>query len=309
MVRRKGFTLVELLVVIAIISILIGLLLPAVQKIREAGARTQCKNNLKQMALACQNFHDTNEVFPPGLGAVKDRAGDRPQAPFNPTIPANLMFCSWHTHILPFLEQDNLFRQMIPNNLGEGRPVKQYACPMDIKGEYNYNWGATQQLTTTYVAVGGLDIDQEITTGGKGVMYWRSKVRIEDVKDGTSNTVMIGERPASADGFWGWWDTARDPSEIWWHDPIQGAHQQSSFYGYDSNHNKPCPSGAATGIYRAPDYPDGSGYCDFDHFWSNHPGGAQFARVDGSVAFFPYSARITLEQMATRSGGEVNDQP
>src|SRR5262245_30475359 len=107
---RRGFTLIELLVVIAIIAILIGLLLPAVQKVRESASRMRCSNHIKQMALALHNFHDTQGVLPPGLGAV----GDSQSLPFNPTVPANLMFASWHTHILPFTEQDNLYRTMVP---------------------------------------------------------------------------------------------------------------------------------------------------------------------------------------------------
>src|SRR4051794_1323101 len=112
---RSGFTLVELLVVIAIIAILVGLLLPAVQKVREAAYRISCGNNLKQLGLALNQFENEKLCFPPGLGAVGDAAPATDAMGFyyyGPTKPANLRFASWQTWLLPYLDQKDMFDKM-----------------------------------------------------------------------------------------------------------------------------------------------------------------------------------------------------
>src|SRR5260370_25628504 len=120
---RRGFTLIELLVVVAIIGILVGLLLPAVQKVREAAARLSCMNNLKQMGLACHDYHDIHLAFPPGYVAT---------ANFPDTTPG----AGWAAFLLPHLEQDNLFKQIYLSQPVQDSPaiqtiVKGYLCPPD----------------------------------------------------------------------------------------------------------------------------------------------------------------------------------
>jgi Tfp pilus assembly protein PilE len=169
---RHGITLFQLLVVLAILAILIGLLLPAVQKVREAAARTQSQNNLKQIALGCHSYHDTYQLFPSGNDANNFSAASK---------------------LLPFLEQDNLFKTIDfkksvddkANVAARAAVIKTFLTPLDAVMVVNVNYGPTNYLYNAGSKTALEDND--------GLFYQDSKVRLPDITDGTSNTLLAGE--------------------------------------------------------------------------------------------------------------------
>jgi prepilin-type N-terminal cleavage/methylation domain-containing protein/prepilin-type processing-associated H-X9-DG protein len=227
--RRQAFTLIELLVVIAIIAILIGLLLPAVQKVRQAAARLQCQNNLKQLGLGLHGFHDAYGRFPPGCA--------RDQIPFgNSGTGGSGHGSSWMGYLLPFVEQDNLYRQLTFaggsgwNQTANGPVISDvilrvYRCPASPLPLYcedpmhapaTFNGGkARNVMAATYVGIAGADTPALPTetrvnggaavmgsaTGGNGgnvsaggILFPNSQVKMGQILDGTSNTFLVGEQ-------------------------------------------------------------------------------------------------------------------
>jgi len=289
--RRIGFTLIELLVVIAIIAILIGLLLPAVQKVREAAARMKCSNNLKQLGLALHNYESAYQKLPIPRGDL--------QSPTQYTVFT--VYGGWMCSILPFVEQDNLYKALKttpfnPNFYNNyGKPIKTYKCPSDSRASQPTSGGNGD--TTSYVGVTGNDanVNNQINGPTNGIFdIGGTGRRITDISDGTSNTLMVGERPPSVDLYWGWW-SASD------FDCLLTVNQN---YAFDGGCKWP-------GRFRIQDYPGvstNSNNCngDSNHFWSFHTGGSNWLVGDGGVRFIPYSVDVNVPLfMGSAVGGEV----
>jgi prepilin-type N-terminal cleavage/methylation domain-containing protein/prepilin-type processing-associated H-X9-DG protein len=291
---RKGFTLIELLVVIVIIAVLVGMLLPAVQKVREAANNSQCQNNLKQMGIALHKYHDTNGSFPAG---------------FYPWWSGTFTYTGWQLQLLPNLEQDNLWKQSyayLQGNAGNtdsnsypacGFQEKTFICPSNIRPKTFVYAGVTYEVTS-YMGNTGTSSNNPMT--GDGVLYGSSQVTFASIQDGSSNTIAVGERPCTGDNYYGWgfapYGTGEGDG-----DTVLGARDSALAVNMGD---------VATNVgFLPPSQPTGTGEIDGAHFWSFHFGGANFLFCDGSVHFLSYSANSVFPQLCTRNGGEAFDMP
>jgi prepilin-type N-terminal cleavage/methylation domain-containing protein/prepilin-type processing-associated H-X9-DG protein len=268
--RRPAFTLIELLVVIAIIAILIGLLVPAVQKVRESASRTQCANNMKQLGLALHAYHDTYKRLPYGGGSGP-----------------------WMVNILPFIEQKNVQKA---GKTDATIPV--FYCPSDGRQPAIFSGWNPGYATHTYPGVAGLN---SFDFPDRGIFGWFTSpkgLKLVAIRDGTSNTIMIGERPPASDLFWGWFWSSNIDVICWAVD--NGYHAYSTGIDPNTGQTRTCPTPA----YFSPG--EVTDNCAFNHFYSLHDGGANFTLADGSVRFMTYNlGTTTLLQLATYAGGEV----
>jgi prepilin-type processing-associated H-X9-DG protein len=286
--HRPGFSLVELLVLMLIIAGLIGLTF-AIQKIRLRAARMECSDHLRQIGLALQQYHDAHNVLPPG---VSYRADKDPYP-----------FMSWNARLLPFLGQESLWaqterayaleRQFVhnPPHVGLVRVIPVFTCPADARTRSPGKIAAF----TAYLGLEGVDQYSQ-----DGVLFLDSGVRWSDVTDGASQTLMVGERPPSADEMFGWWYAGAGQAKDGSADIVLGVREHNAALDW----GRGCPPGPyAFGPGRV------GNQCDAFHFWSLHSGGGNFLFCDGSVHFLTYAADSILPALATRDGGEAVEAP
>jgi prepilin-type N-terminal cleavage/methylation domain-containing protein/prepilin-type processing-associated H-X9-DG protein len=284
---RLGFTLIELLVVIAIIAILIALLVPAVQKVRASAARVQCNNNMKQLALALQNYHSVWHVFPGFSG--------------NPDPASASNSGGWPLSTLPYVDLENLYDSFLKNenNIKAIMPV--FTCPAEPRANSSSfqgsdGYGADGFGQTSYVGMAGYD-SQSTNAAQMGIMAMNGHpLKIARITDGTSNTIIVAERPWSIDYYWGWWYEETVSDNIWGsQNSITGAFFSPPYTGCGS---PPFYFGQGpNSVTKA---------CSYYYLWSNHTGGSNMAFADGTVHYLDYSiGSATILALSTYAGGET----
>jgi prepilin-type N-terminal cleavage/methylation domain-containing protein/prepilin-type processing-associated H-X9-DG protein len=308
--RRPAFTLIELLVVIAIIAVLIGLLLPAVQKVRDAAARIRCANNLKQIGLALHGYHDANGTFPPNTWVV---------IAYPKSVRTN-----WSWHLLPYVEQDNLYRSIdmrvglggtnwqVVNGPAFRSVVPTYQCPADVGGVAT-GPVLTGHAISNYAACFSPDgtlVERTVSPASVlndvfGSLAWQNPAtrialfninvsrRMADVTDGLSNTVAVSE--VIGGDYRGVW--SHDAGVAYTHHATPNATTPDASWtlsGCLSRRNAPCDGrGSAWGLMDIAAR-------------SNHPGGVNALLADGSVRFTSSGIALPVWQAtASINAGEV----
>lgn len=288
---RRGFTILELLTVIAVISVLLALILPAVQHARERARLLECKNKLKNLGLACHDFHETYRIMP------RNTVRPRGTTQIDTEPPGSLWnwhagtFESWLREMLPFVDP-------LPYRVQDAVPI--LGCPSDPRGttyrvpDYGFTWYVGVYSNPNTVNNGVIVDDSRLKN--------KFTVNLNDITDGTTHTILIVERPPATDGNFGWWDSRCCLEDT--HTPAKGTRDP-----FSSGRSGRCPD---------PAYYDRNKYenrCAFNGMWSYHFEGSNFCMADGSVRSISYqvnrqlisgSSTVTLlEALASRDEREV----
>lgn len=300
---RSAFTVLELIVVIGVIGILIGLLLPAVQKVRESATRAGCLNHLHQIGLAAHQYESVRGVLPPANTRVA-------------TAGRRLAPIGWFVLLLPYIEQEPLWRLTLaakradpfgfanPPHIGVSTVVPLYTCPSD--GRLSVPLTDDAGFSAAYASYLGI-------TGGRLVLGPRlpmdqegamqligTGVHMTAIADGASQTLLVGERTPPGQLFVGSWYHTGTPDPKW--GPELPNASISLVTRIEGNFG-PCRGPFRFGPGRV------ENLCDAFHYWSLHPGGANFLFADGSARFLGYGAEPVMAALGTRAGGEVASVP
>jgi len=323
--KRQAFTLVELLVVIAIMAILMGLLLSAVQKVRESANKAKCASNLHELAIAAHDYHLTNKAFPPGLTQTDE----------SNSYSGNSLF----VYLLPYIEEGVLFSRWdltkptnnqnggINSNIANVIPL--YICPSDPLPNNPSGYNGVPHAMTSYGGNGGTRSYYPTDARADGVFFTtgtasapvanQKPVTIEQITDGSSNTLLFGERNHSDvnyDSFstgvgwvdpieeWGWW------APIGGYDGIGDVTLSTAVpinyhltFSFATRKTANPPANSQTAMYHYEDLR----LCAFG---SSHPAGANFAFADGAVRYLPETTDLSvLQALSTRAGGEPVQTP
>lgn len=288
--RPRGFTLIELLVVIAIIAILIALLLPAVQQAREAARRTQCKNNLMQLSLALQNYEMAAELLPAGVynqtGPIKN-------------LPTGYAM-GWLAGLMPYLDQQPLYQKIDfeqsvyapENQIVRQVMIPVLRCPSDpmnarMESAAEHNLEIVQ---TNYAACDN-SVEAPIDADNNGVMFLNSSIRYDQITDGSSNTIFIGEQ-------------LFDASCLGWMSGTRASLRNTGSFNRQIKQKHMTAQEKADAMKNAGIDPDSELYVG--GFGSHHAGGANFAMGDGSVRFISERIDASLfEQLGDRADGKL----